>query len=345
MDVSVIIPVYKVEDYIGRCVLSIINQTCKRISVECILVDDKSPDRSIEKAENLIEKYEGDIVFKIIRHEFNQGLSAARNTGMKYATGKYIYFLDSDDDLAPSCIQKLFDVSINYPDVQMVMGNYLDKKTNTLGINNSRIPKRVVDNYLLMEMYYLSYIPVMAWNCLIRKDVIVKNNLSFRKGLLQEDMLWSSQLFRHIDRFYFLPEVTLNYEYNPMSTMAELKIDETRHIPHQLFIINELLNTFRKDHLVSNTLYIVSELLLVIDVIWKKKNHVDDTWIKQAFEYRNRIFKMSLSECRFILVFFELIMFKPFGYLMKVRLFRKNYHRIRMAFYRFASVFDFIHRN
>ena len=74
MDMSIIIPVYNVEEYIERCILS------------------NSPDKSIDKAKSLIESYSGEIMFKIVTHDQNQGLSSARNTGMKNATGKYLFF-------------------------------------------------------------------------------------------------------------------------------------------------------------------------------------------------------------------------------------------------------------
>ena len=339
-DISVIIPIYKVEEYIERCVLSVMNQECDGISIECILVDDKSPDRSIDKAIHLIDNYTGDIDFKIVYHEQNQGISVARNTGMKHATGKYVFFMDSDDDLINTCIKKLWNVVVNYQDIQMVMGNYLDKKTGNIGINSSRILKGVISNYQLLELYFLGYIPVMVWNCLIQRDIIANNHLSFKQGLLQEDMLWSSQLFRHIDRFFFLPDVTLNYEYNPKSTMAELKYDETLHIPHQLYIIGELLNTFREDHWVSNTLYVISELLLVLDVIWKNKTQLDDDLVIKAYKYRKFIFRKNLCNVRLILIIFGLVMYKPFGYIVKLKFYRKNYHKIRMAVYKISSIFN-----
>ena len=104
MDISIIISVYNVEEYIERCILSVCKQSMNNISVECILVNDNSPDKSIDKAKSLIESYSGEIMFKIVTHDQNQGLSSARNTGMKNATGKYLFFLDSDDFLEDMCI-------------------------------------------------------------------------------------------------------------------------------------------------------------------------------------------------------------------------------------------------
>ena len=344
MDISIIVPVYNVEDYIERCVLSIINQAYSDIKIECILVDDNSPDLSLKKARRLIDQYSGDIIFRTIRHERNLGLSSARNTGMRNATGKYLYFLDSDDDIDKLCIQKLWDVVLKYPGIQMVMGNYYDRRIGKDGINKLRIPNGIINNYQLLEMYYIGYIPVVAWNSLILRDVIDENNLSFKEGLIHEDLLWSLQLFLHINYFYFVPEITLYYEFNPKSIMTGQSNNDTSFLTHHLIIIDESLKCFRNNHCVTNSLYILSELLIVLDCLWKDNNSVDEDSQNKIIEYRSVLYKMSLSNYRFILSLFELVMYRPFGYILKSRFFRKNYHKIKIVIYRISSFFDFLHR-
>ena len=107
--VSIIVPVYNVEDYIERCMLSIIDQTYPNI--ECIIVDDCTPDNSITIIQSLLQQYNGTISFKILKHTTNKGLSESRNTGTEKATGDYIYYLDSDDELTPNCIEHLVDIA------------------------------------------------------------------------------------------------------------------------------------------------------------------------------------------------------------------------------------------
>ena len=106
-DVSIIIPVYGVENYIERCLYSVMQQDSKSVSLECILVDDCSPDNSINIAEKMIKDYSGGIRFEILSHEKNQGLSVARNTGMNSAKGRFLFFMDSDDYITDDCIVKL----------------------------------------------------------------------------------------------------------------------------------------------------------------------------------------------------------------------------------------------
>ena len=108
--VSIIIPVYKVEDYIERCLRSVINQTYSRL--ECILVDDCSPDNSVSIAKKVLAEFTFNA--KFIFHHQNEGLSVTRNTGIQHATGKYLYFLDSDDEITPDAIKRLVEISEKY---------------------------------------------------------------------------------------------------------------------------------------------------------------------------------------------------------------------------------------
>ena len=145
MEVSIIIPVYQVSAYIERCLESVVNQTYT--DIECIIVNDATQDDSIEKCEILIEKYDGPIHFRIIHHEINRGLSAARNTGTKAAKGAYLYYLDSDDYISPDCIEKLVSVVKDDPSIEMVQGNSLmksDEKECPLG--KIKQPVRISNN-------------------------------------------------------------------------------------------------------------------------------------------------------------------------------------------------------
>ena len=117
--VSIIIPIYNVASYVERCIRSVMNQTLTK-EIECIILDDCGSDNSIDIAENLISEYVGCIDFRILHHDFNRGLSAARNTGIDSAKGEYIYYLDSDDKIVPDCIEKLVSSVKKHPDSQIV---------------------------------------------------------------------------------------------------------------------------------------------------------------------------------------------------------------------------------
>lgn len=92
VSISIIIPIYNVEDYIGGCLDSVFLQEDKNFSIECILVNDCTPDRSMEIVAQKLENYKGNITFLIQNREENGGICEARNTGLNKATGDYVFF-------------------------------------------------------------------------------------------------------------------------------------------------------------------------------------------------------------------------------------------------------------
>ncbi len=103
--ISVIVPVYKVEKFVGRCITSLMEQTLQ--DVEFIIVDDASPDGSMAVVRDVVSRYP-DRDIRILTHEGNRGLPAARNTGLAVATGEYIYHCDSDDWTEPDLLEKMY---------------------------------------------------------------------------------------------------------------------------------------------------------------------------------------------------------------------------------------------
>ena len=106
--VSIIVPVYQVVDYVGVCVESLLRQTYKNL--EILLVDDGSTDGSGEICDEYANR---DNRIRVI-HQENQGLSAARNTGLDQALGEYVAFVDSDDAVLPDFIETLYDLADRY---------------------------------------------------------------------------------------------------------------------------------------------------------------------------------------------------------------------------------------
>lgn len=132
INISIIIPIYKVEAYIERCIKSVATQDGigSAYNLECILVDDCTPDKSMEIAKEVIKLYKN-IHFICLRHEVNKGCSVARNTGLEYATGGYIMFIDSDDYVLPNCLKLFTDEIIKNPAIDMVVGSTINNKKLT----------------------------------------------------------------------------------------------------------------------------------------------------------------------------------------------------------------------
>lgn len=217
MSVSVIIPVYEVSAYVERCLQSVLNQTFT--DIECIIVDDASPDDSIVKCERMISAYQGPIRFIILHHEKNRGLSAARNTGTAAATGEYLYYLDSDDEITPDCIEKLMACAAAHPDVEMVQGAACLHMLEAEKIMPHKVEVLFLEsNDAAREAFNITkQLRLNVWNKLLRRSFIEENELFCREGLLYEDVLWSFCLLKHLKCAAFSPDVTYHYWQRPHS--------------------------------------------------------------------------------------------------------------------------------
>lgn len=184
MKISVIIPIYNVGQYIARCVESLMEQTLQE--VEFIFVDDCATDNSMDILMRTLAKYPNRKKYvKILRHKENQGLPAARNTGLKSATGKYIFHCDSDDYMELDMLQKLFEFAEEqhadyiWSDYYILLNDGIHYKKQPEYLNVDQTVRGV----LLGKMVY------NVWNKLVRKDLYMKNNIFFPNGnAMGEDM-------------------------------------------------------------------------------------------------------------------------------------------------------------
>lgn len=190
--ITIVVPVYNVAPYIGDCLESVMNQTYQG-EIECLLIDDCGTDNSMEIVADVVSNYRGKVTFKILHHKNNKGLSAARNTGIDNATGDYIYFLDSDDEIAPDCIEKLTIPLENYQ-YDFVIGGY-----RVTGVSHIAPPLLLADgtslqNDDIIKNYYDEKWYMMVCGKLCNLAFIKKNHLLLEEGLIHEDELWSFQL-------------------------------------------------------------------------------------------------------------------------------------------------------
>lgn len=204
--VSIIMPVYNVEEYVDGCMKSIICQSYQHLEV--VVVDDCGKDSSMEIVAETVRKYDGPIQFKIVRHEYNRGLSAARNTGLDASTGEYVYFIDSDDSISNDCIQKLMEAMLQEPDADMVIG-----QLNVIGESSPFFNARPAGVYTheIINMAWRKRIFPMACNRLIKKDFLIKNNLYFEEGLYHEDELWTMTTALNMKKCVIIEAHTYNY--------------------------------------------------------------------------------------------------------------------------------------
>jgi len=220
--ISIIIPVYNVEAYIGECLQSVINQTYTG-AIECILIDDRGSDSSISIAESIINNYKGNINFKIIVHEQNKGLSASRNTGIFHATGDYLFFLDSDDFITKDCIKELVS-PLAYKEYDFVMGRYESSDKSSESVQKKMLSNLEYKGKEIMKSFSKGQWYMMAWNKLCKRQFLLDNNLFFYEGLIHEDGLWSFQIACKAVSMYVIEDCTYYYRVRTNSIMTSKDI-------------------------------------------------------------------------------------------------------------------------
>lgn len=214
--VSVIVPVYNVENYIAQCLDSIICQTLSDIEIIC--VNDGSTDDSLE----ILKAYEKfDKRITVIDQE-NTGVSGARNTGLSRANGEYAAFFDSDDFVSPVILERLYTNAKKY-DSDYVYCNVtcVDTKSGKNFLWNRGFSPQMKKNFtgkvfcekdLDSKEYFDQH--VMVWNKLYKKEFLDSINLKFYEGLIFEDYLFFTKLFFNAQRISFDPDPLYFYRYN-----------------------------------------------------------------------------------------------------------------------------------
>ena len=273
MKISIIVPLYNVEDYVEECFSSIVRQTYAG-SMECIFVDDCGTDGSVALVEKLIATYRGTIELKMVHHERNKGLSAARNTGLREATGDYVFFIDSDDSIVPECIALMAELAEKYQGVDMVQGNLLNGPI-FLRIDENILHEFSSDHLWIRKKILTRKIPQTAWNKLVRREFILQNNLFFAEGLVREDELWTFFLSKHLKSVAFSFEHTYNYRTNLNGIMSKEKDNPNSTIP----IVHVMASNLSKPLVFHEINYM---LLLTPDILY-----TDALFLQELGRYRS----------------------------------------------------------
>lgn len=222
MKVSIIIPIFKVEKYIKRCLESVVSQDYS--DIECILVNDCSPDDSFSIAKDFVDNYTGHISFSLVSHNINKGLSEARNTGINQSKGDYIYFLDSDDAIPNDAISNLVQAATHHGYPEIVYGR-------TIGVqldgSHSEVDSPNLKSFIGNENILLGNLnnewTRIACNKLIRKDLFFTHKTYFEPGLLNEDELWSFEVSTYINSLIFCDKVTYLYYVGDSNSITRSK--------------------------------------------------------------------------------------------------------------------------
>lgn len=203
--ISVIVPVYKVEQYLGRCVESILAQTYQ--NTEILLVDDGSPDRCPQ----ICEEYAKDCPKIRVFHQENKGLSGARNTGIDHARGEYLAFIDSDDVWSPYFLESLYQaLAENNADISQCRWEYMHGDSITEPYDSRAERTCFTGREMLANLYIQTgaYF-VVAWNKLYKKELF--REIRYPQGRIHEDEATTYKLFDLAEKCVFVDNALYGY--------------------------------------------------------------------------------------------------------------------------------------
>lgn len=234
--VSVIMPVYNTEQYLNRCLDSLLSQTLKDIEIIC--VDDGSTDRSLE----ILKKYASiDNRIKIIQKE-NSGVGDSGNKGLDEAKGEYVCFVDSDDWIDIDFLEKLF-FRASRDNLDWVKGNVLLEYSKSSLL--SRLHKEVY-HQLELGKHIACCLFRDWWSILYKKEIIEKYNLKFTNHHLAEDTLFLISYLCYAEKFALVDETYYHYFQRPNSLVHTYRSDDWKDV---LVTTQKIGNIFNEQHI------------------------------------------------------------------------------------------------
>ena len=229
--VSVIVPIYNVEKYLEKCINSLLSQTLEDIQI--ILVNDGSKDNSGNIAKECEKNNKNRIIY--VEKE-NGGLSDARNYGLKYATGDFIAFLDSDDYIEKNAYEEMYNKAIE-ENADYVECDFIWEFPNKIRVDKQYPYKN--------KKEMLSFVRVVAWNKLIKRQLITDNNLEFPKGLRYEDVEFTYKLIPFINKFAYVDKPFIHYVQREGS-IANVQNERTAEI---FTVLDNVIEFYKKNNI------------------------------------------------------------------------------------------------
>ncbi len=247
--ISVIIPVYNVEKYIGKCLMSLLDQTFT--DFEIIAVNDGSKDESLDILHRFEEKYS----FITVINQKNSGIAPTRNKGLASARGEYVCFVDSDDYVAPTyleelynaCVQNDCEISCCYYYFRFVENDFLfEYPFRCHGI----FTRTEAMNKLLRDVQIQS----LLWNKMYKRSLFIDYDIQF-PSMCFEDMAIANKVFAHVDRVVVIDRPLYYYNQHPASTLATMNADKINDFIRAIALVrislerNGLYEKYKKSYL------------------------------------------------------------------------------------------------
>lgn len=299
--ISIIVPVYKVEMYLPRCINSLVNQTYTNI--EILLIDDGSPDNCPRMCDEFAQS---DSRISVI-HKANGGLSDARNAGIEASTGKYCIFVDADDYIDLLTCEKIVQAISLYNEPDVISYRGIKETENNKCIkryNEHQFTNKVFTGVSYMKaVLEQRYLPVEAWLYAYKRSYLRESNLLFTKGLLHEDIDFTPRALFLANSVVCISDYLYHYinRLNSISTVKDFS-PNARHIYKTCLVLNEFFS--------SCTVELVRKLIMDQCVVTylsafvqgkmyhadKKKSFIDKDFVR-ANAYRSKTRWKSFLFC------------------------------------------------
>lgn len=241
--VSVIIPIFNVAKFIERCARSLFEQTFNE--TEFIFVDDCSPDASIDILNSLILEYpEKQHAVRIVKHEVNKGLPAARNTGLELAKGEYIFHCDSDDWLEKNAVELMYADAISTNADIVWCDWYLSFDKNSRYMSQSPIDAHQISPIDCIRMMLGGKLKYNVWNKLVRRSLYENNQILFPEGYSMGEDMTMIKLFAFAGKISYLPKAL--YYYSQLNSEAFTKKTTETHLSQIKHNVDDLIDFIQK---------------------------------------------------------------------------------------------------
>ncbi len=257
--ISVIIPVYKVEKYLDRCLNSVTKQTYDNL--EIILVDDGSPDKCPQLCDEWAKKDKRIVVI----HKENAGVSSARNLGLEKASGEYVTFVDSDDTIDESMYEKMMNLMKDNIDLVFCGFKFITLKGEIEYVKEINLlllekDKNAVESFYYRPTKFNKNQNTMGsiWRVIFRNEFLKNNNLKFNTGIkIQEDKEFILRALNCCNGVKVLDENLYNYYQTPNSALTSSKNYNKIVFSHQTLYDNELITLSNNKNISNKTLNII----------------------------------------------------------------------------------------
>lgn len=282
---SIIIPMYNAEKYIGICLDSILDSNLLKEEYEIVIVNDGSQDKSPEIAQDYASRY-SNVTYLI---QENQGQSTARNYGIKTCQGEYVWCVDADDKLISEQLPKIVGALDRYKNLDILAvqlqnvteeGKYLDIECTQPLVEHNRIISGV-------EAVISGYIPSSVCALIARRELFIENNVFFVKGITHQDVELTYRLMPHAKFVMFSDIIPYLYIYHPNSTSKSLVLEKKiKYIKDDIYIIKsfqKLALSFKQDN------------LLLYKVIYNQSQNVLFSLVYSLYENKKTWHNMGIN--------------------------------------------------